>query len=461
MSAKLVARCSVVPILASIASAETIYVPSDEPTIQIAIQVAQPFDTIIVAPGTYFEAISFSGKVIVVQSEDPTNPNVVADTIIDAGGLGNVVTFTGGEDQVNSVLDGFTITGGTRGIDGNDTVAVIRRCVIRDNTSTGVYNADGLIQDCEIAGNGSDGLYDCDGTIERCTIRENAGDGLERCDGAVTDSVIEHNTAAGIQYGDVDVTRCFIGWNSGGIYSSSSGAVHTGSISESLIVGNSGYGIYGANYDSGPVRNSVIAGNRVSGLVNSRKNVVSCTVTGNRRYGFEGHLGTIRHVILWDNLLGGLLSSTTPVFSGTSNPYFVDPGFWDNLDDVWVDGDYHLTPNSPYIDAGDPAYGDNPANPTIDIEGNPRIVGSRVDIGAYEFQAECVGPDFDGDGTPDVCDPDIDADGIHNVLDRCDYTPPGIPVNAEGRPLADLDLDCSVDLRDFARFQASMFGPMP
>jgi len=191
----------------------------------------------------------------------------------------------------------------------------------------------------------------------------------------------------------------------------------------------------------------------------SHKNVLSSTVTGNRGYGFRSHLGTIRHVIIWDNQSGALSTSPSPVFSGTENAYFVRPGFWDWTNDVWADGDYHLTPDSPYINAGDPNYSGNPSNPTKDIDGNPRIVGARVDIGAYEFQAMCEGDDFDGDGTPDVCDRDIDADGIPNVIDRCDDTPMEIPVDGDGRPRADLNLDCTVDLRDFATFQDSMIGP--
>lgn len=440
-------------VYTSVASAETIHVPADEPTIQIAIQVAKPFDTIIVAPNTYFEAISFGGKVIVVQSEDPTDPNTVANTIIDAGGLGSVVTFSGGEDQVNTMLDGFTITGGTLGIDGHRSLAVIRRCIVRDNSSHGIFRADGLIEDCQVLNN-RNGIEDSDGTIRHCVIRGSVSYGLEACDGTITDSIIEDNSAHGIRLGGIDITRCSIASNGGaGIYR------HTGDVRGSFIVGNGDYGVYGANGDIGSVRNTVIAGNRSSGFNSSRKNVVSCTVTGNRRYGFENHTGTIRHVILWDNSLGALAGSTTPVFSGTANPFFVVPGFWDELKDVWVDGDYHLSPDSPYIDAGDPAYGDNPNNPTTDIDGNPRIVGARVDIGAYEFQAECVGADFDGDGTADVCDRDIDGDGVPNVADRYDFTPSGIPVNIDGRPFADLNLDCNVDLRDYARFQRSLFGP--
>jgi predicted outer membrane repeat protein len=44
--------------------------------------------------------------------------------------------------------------------------------------------------------------------------------------------------------------------------------------------------------------------------------------------------------------------------------------------------DYHLLPTSPCIDAGDPNYIAEP-NET-DLDGNPRIIGGRIDIGAYE-----------------------------------------------------------------------------
>ncbi|MHC4160149.1 MAG: choice-of-anchor Q domain-containing protein, partial [Planctomycetota bacterium] len=50
---------------------------------------------------------------------------------------------------------------------------------------------------------------------------------------------------------------------------------------------------------------------------------------------------------------------------------------------IWVDGDYHLLPNSPCIDAGDPNYVPEP-NET-DLDGKPRIVNDRIDMGAYEF----------------------------------------------------------------------------
>ncbi len=437
-----------------------IHVPTDAPTIQSAIQRAHVFDTIIVAPGTYLEAINFGGKVITVQSTNPNDPSIVANTSINTGGLGPVVTFSGGEDQ-NTILDGFTVEGGTIGIDAHSSPAVIRHCVVRANSSYGISQADGVVEDSQILNNNSVGLHDCDGTIQRCVIRNNSGAGLQDCDGSVVDSTIESTRQGyGVFGGSVDITRCIIASNGyAGVYSDFS-RKHTGDIEQSFIVGNLSDGLVGyGNLDGGLVRNSVIAGNRGEGFRNSRKNVLSCTVTGNTGYGFTNHSGTIRHCIIWNNLLGQLQNSTAPLFSGSANPYVVQPGFWDQLNNEWIDWDYHLTQYSPYIDAGDPNYPNDPDATTQDIDGNPRVVGPRVDIGAYEFSAACEGDDFDGDGTPDICDRDIDGDGVPNVIDVCDFTPLGVLVDDEGRPRADLNHDCKVDLRDFAILQLDIFGP--
>jgi hypothetical protein len=44
-------------------------------------------------------------------------------------------------------------------------------------------------------------------------------------------------------------------------------------------------------------------------------------------------------------------------------------------------GDYHLNPGSPCINAGSNAF----VISSIDLDGNPRIIAGRVDMGAYEF----------------------------------------------------------------------------
>jgi len=98
--------------------ANTLYVSVGQySTIQSAIDDANDGDTIIADPNTYYENINFLGKAITVRSTDPNDPNVVAETIIDGSNsvdpnIGSVATFNSGEDT-NSVLSGFTITGGT------------------------------------------------------------------------------------------------------------------------------------------------------------------------------------------------------------------------------------------------------------------------------------------------------------------------------------------------------------
>ena len=64
---------AVVPV----ANAVIINVPGDQPTIQAAIGVAVNGDDVVVAPGTYFEAINFNGKAITVRSSD--GPEVPID----------------------------------------------------------------------------------------------------------------------------------------------------------------------------------------------------------------------------------------------------------------------------------------------------------------------------------------------------------------------------------------------
>src|SRR5436190_6068904 len=86
----------------------TINVPADQPTIQGAIDAASNGDTVLVAPGTYYENISFKGKAITVTSSS----GAVSQTIIDGGQKAPVVTFNNSEG-VNSVIGGLTLQNGS------------------------------------------------------------------------------------------------------------------------------------------------------------------------------------------------------------------------------------------------------------------------------------------------------------------------------------------------------------
>jgi len=94
-------------------------VPAKYPSIQTAIDSAAQGDTVLVAPGRYYENIRFKGKGIVVASQFARSRDAadIEHTIIDGSrpahpDTGTVVRFVNQEDST-SVLEGFTITGGT------------------------------------------------------------------------------------------------------------------------------------------------------------------------------------------------------------------------------------------------------------------------------------------------------------------------------------------------------------
>jgi len=136
-------------------------------TIQAAISAANDGDILVAVPGTYNEPIDFLGKKITVKSQSGN-----AVTFIDVTGLARKsgVSFATNE-TAESVLEGFTITGGTGttisgtitgggGIYIVDAAPTIRDCVVRLNTASrggGVYiegsDAGGLIEDCFISEN--------------------------------------------------------------------------------------------------------------------------------------------------------------------------------------------------------------------------------------------------------------------------------------------------------------------
>jgi len=335
-------------VLATSVFSETHLVPDDFAHILRAIVESRDGDEIIVSPGTYLEDIDFMGKNIILRSTDPLDPSVVKNTVIQGGGTVSVVTFDGTEES-SCTLSGFTITGGNAshggGINGNGTMATISHNIITGNE--GAFGG---------------GIQGCDGTITQNTITGNyarySGGGLDRCDGSITRNFIIENEAYSIGGGiclcEAHIANNIIANNiagdeGGGIANS------TGEIANNTIYGNSAYWGGGLVYCHGAIKNCIIWANTAT----ERPQDYECSD------------------IIYCCYQGWMIGGTGMI---GSNPMLVDP----------ENGDFHLRPDSPCIDAGkswritEDFEGDiRPFNGTGALRGDM----SDFDIGADEYVA--------------------------------------------------------------------------
>ncbi|HUB25655.1 MAG TPA: right-handed parallel beta-helix repeat-containing protein [Tepidisphaeraceae bacterium] len=397
-------------------------------SLQSALAVAVAGTTIEVGQGIYFptngtsrtatfqllDDVTLEGGFAGIGADPNARNNSVYPTILsgDIGVSGNisensyhVVTGTG----VNSsaVLDGFTIEDGNADAANGDyagggvymyglgSTPTISDCAIIDNTGwdggglAAYHGAAPIVINCEIDDNTSTGA---DNTVG------GGGIALLNASATLTGCTINDNSTA---------HTALFGWG-GGIFYSASFPTLTLSLTDCTIEGdgaNEGGGIY-ATYGTLRINNCVFEGDTSTSGGGAIRNairagegsvsIVNTTITGNAAPSGEGGAiyedddgqATIANSVLWGDtggeLASGSASSMTITCSDVSGGVNGDGNVDANPDFLNSPGNLQLAAGSPCINAGSNA--DVVAGTSTDLAGQPRIIGSAVDMGAYEAQ---------------------------------------------------------------------------
>ncbi len=347
-------------------------------TIQAAVDVATDGDTVLVTNGVYDIGGAIAPEYLPGWGNMLTNRVCVTNAITVHSVNGADVTViqgasdhgTNGPTAVRCVyllsgaaMEGFTLQGGhTHAKDGwyydkmgggalIFTNSTLTKCILRGNTAE--YSGGGA---CCLGG----------GTLNNCTLIG--------------------NTTAGEGGGAI----C---WGSG-MLSNCSIAENAATVGGGVILLNGGM-----------LRNCRLTGNIATtggGTFSSGGVLDSCTLTGNTAmYGNGLYLTNtvVNNSIIWGDDIIIAAGSTNVVFRYTCSSSLqfgkgnicADPLFVDS-----VNSNFQLQAGSPCINAGHNSY----VSSESDLEGNPRVVGGVVDMGAYENQT--AGTDADNDGMDDL-----------------------------------------------------------
>jgi hypothetical protein len=371
-------------------------------TIQDAVDAAVAGDEIVVTNGIY----ATGGRAV-----DGTTNRVAVDrqltlrsvngpqlTTIDGGQSVRCVYLTNGAS-----LSGFTLTNGRAHSGGGlwceSTNALVYNCVVSGNSALADAHDWVLGASCcgrDIPPAFAGGAYG--GTLNKCTLNDNRAENYDTswcCDGS-TCSITSflggscHYPGSGGGAGNATLNNCILTGNLAGY----GGGADSCTLNNCTLTSNTAYA-YSLNEPCVGIIDVGSGGGACNSILNNcivyfntapeGANCASCTLN---------------------------YSCTTPMpTNGVGNivyaPLFVDTSGWGNL---------RLQSNSPCINAGNNALA--PSGP--DLDGNSRIKGGTVDIGAYEFQSPTSVISYawlqqyglPTDGSADFADPD--GDGMNN-----------------------------------------------
>jgi hypothetical protein len=421
--------------------------------IQDAINAASAGDRIIVNDGVYdtggakVNNSAQTNRIVVNKAVTVQSVNGPAVTVIDGGFEIRCVYLAAG-----ATLSGFTLTGGFivnltevggGGVYCESISATVSNCVIGGNVAYYYYDSywdfnwgggayGGTLNNCTLIGNAAEygaGAAYC--TLNNCTLAGNRGGGNSGVGGGAADCILNNCKLTGnggdVGGGACDCTlyNCTLMDN---VVDTDGGGVFGCTLNNCVLVGNASGAASGGGAEDCTLYNCTLTGNRADNgsgggalsstlynctLMDNTAEVdgggaagctlYNCTLTGNSAEYFSvfpnsgrggGAAGcTLYNCIVYFNMAavsGANYDSTctlnycdtTPLpTSGIGNidadPLFVDTNNWSDL---------RLQPGSPCINAGDNVY----VTTATDLDGNPRIVGGVVDMGAYEFQSPAL-----------------------------------------------------------------------
>jgi len=399
------------------------------PTIQEAVDAARDGDTVLVAAGEYrlTNQITIT-KAILLQS-DMGSEQTVVNAQDDYLGPKRCLRILNSD----ATVDGFTLRNGNGTPDGGGGAfmvgGTVQNCTIQscyswpeNGTAGGVAMVGGMLSNCIVKGTIFGIAVSCSsgGQVTDCQIVDNrfasANGGIYLRQSELRNSIISWNRCFGVGGGVFAISSRILGctMTNNLSFQAGGGAYLDGCEMDRCFIAKNRVCMFEGSGDGGGIfatnsviRNSLIVSNLTcessyegpsfgGGVYLSGGSLLNCTVSGNTSgtgAGVYVENGAVRNSIVyfnskfnspaesnWDNGGGGSFdySCTTPVPVGVGN-IAEDPQFVDQ-----TNGDYHLTPTAPCIDAG---INEAWMLGAYDLDGNPRIHrgnAGTVDMGAYE-----------------------------------------------------------------------------